>query len=197
MKNSIKVLIEGYAKENKNGTWNASPSSVLLESNGKKILSDPGANSQLLLRKLKEENLAVDDIDIVFISHYHPDHILNIKLFPNHAIYDGDTIYKKDLESFFKDYLPNTDIKVIATPGHAYEHASLIIEVEKEVYVVAQDLFWWMDGKQTNDNIDDLINLKDPFVKDKEALRVSRKKILDIADWIIPGHGKMFKNPNK
>ena len=32
-------------------------------------------------------------------------------------------------------------------------------------------------------NMNDLIN--------------SRKKILQIADWIIPGHGKMFKNPEK
>jgi len=34
------------------------------------------------------------------------------------------------------------------------------------------------------------------FLADKDQLIESRKKILEIADWIIPGHGKMFKNPN-
>jgi len=37
------------------------------------------------------------------------------------------------------------------------------------------------------------MNRKDPFVKDKVALMNSRKKLLEIADYIIPGHGKMFK----
>jgi glyoxylase-like metal-dependent hydrolase (beta-lactamase superfamily II) len=42
-------------------------------------------------------------------------------------------------------------------------------------------------------DIKSLLSLKDPFVKDEEALLASRKKILKIADIIIPGHGKPFK----
>jgi len=34
---------------------------------------------------------------------------------------------------------------------------------------------------------------KDPYVKNKEDLMKSRKKVVEIADYIIPGHGKMFK----
>jgi hypothetical protein len=30
-------------------------------------------------------------------------------------------------------------------------------------------------------------------MSDEKALKESRKKILEIADYIIPGHGKMFK----
>jgi glyoxylase-like metal-dependent hydrolase (beta-lactamase superfamily II) len=37
------------------------------------------------------------------------------------------------------------------------------------------------------------MNHRDPYVKDKEKLKESRKKILEIADYVIPGHGKMFK----
>jgi len=34
---------------------------------------------------------------------------------------------------------------------------------------------------------------EDPYLKDKDALHNSREKILKIADYIVPGHGKPFK----
>ena len=40
---------------------------------------------------------------------------------------------------------------------------------------------------------DVLMKHEDPYVKNKEELTNSRKKVLEIADYIIPGHGKMFK----
>ena len=33
----------------------------------------------------------------------------------------------------------------------------------------------------------------DPYMKNEKQLIESRRKILDIADYVIPGHGKMFK----
>jgi len=64
---------------------------------------------------------------------------------------------------------------------------------------VAGDIFWWTtdeeppfvktpDGKQKFD-----IEKKDEFATDMEELKHSREEILSIADWIIPGHGKMFR----
>jgi len=38
-----------------------------------------------------------------------------------------------------------------------------------------------------------LLEHKDPYVKDARALEESREKILNLADYIIPGHGEMFK----
>lgn len=195
--NTIKILVEGYANKNADGSFNASPSSILVESNGKKVIIDPGANDKLFLKNLAAENLTVDDIDIVFLTHYHPDHFLNIRLFPNHPIYDGETIYESDLETFFADKIPGTEIEVIPTPGHAHEHVALKVEVDGEIYVIAQDVFWWMDGEQNSDTEEELMRLQDPFMKDEQALMKSRQKVLEIADWIIPGHGKIFKNPKK
>lgn len=83
------------------------------------------------------------------------------------------------------------------TPGHAPELTSLVVETEEGVVVVAHDVFWWMDGEQKSETVEDLMNLVDPFVNDENELEESRKKVLEIADWIIPGHGKMFKNPAK
>lgn len=62
---------------------------------------------------------------------------------------------------------------------------------------IAQDVFWWEDGKQETDSVQKLLDLQDPFASDPEALQQSRKLVLDLADWIIPGHGVMFRNPGK
>jgi glyoxylase-like metal-dependent hydrolase (beta-lactamase superfamily II) len=188
----IKILIEGYAKKAKDD-WLASSSTVLIKDNKLNILADPGANKKLLLKALSKEGLKPEDIDLIFITHYHPDHILNIRLFPEQDILDGDIIYRNDKEISFSGKIPGTDIKVILTPGHAHEHASLLVKTKKGNIIVAGDLFWWTDKEKQKTDYKSLMNKKDPFVKDKKALKNSRKKILKIADYIIPGHGKMFK----
>ena len=189
----VKILIEGYATKQKDG-WIASSTTTLIEDSGKKIIVDPGINRKLLLNKLKAESLTPKDIDIVFMTHYHPDHIFLCSIFENALVVDGDTIYKDDKETEYEGNIPGTILKVILTPGHAHEHASILAETKEGKVVVAADLFWWTDKqKQRTDNLEELINRSDPFVKDMQALKTSRKKVLEIADFIIPGHGKMFK----
>lgn len=187
----VKILVEGYAHEGK-GCYEATCSTVLIEDSGKKIIVDPGCNEKLLLNALKKEKLTPKDIDLIFLTHYHIDHLLNIRLFPGIDILDGDTIYRGDKEFSFKKKIPGTDIEVIETPGHAHEQATLLVKTEKGVIAIAEDLWWWEDGKQKTDK-KSLLSLKDPFVKNKHALLKSRKLILQKADYIIPGHGKMFK----
>lgn len=188
----VKVLIEGYAKE-ENGVEVASSSTVLIKDSGLKILVDPGANKKLLLKSLSKEGLKPEDVDLIFITHYHPDHILNIKLFPDKDILDNNIIYRDDKEIGFIDKIPNTNIKAIETPGHAHEHACLLVETKKGKVIVAGDLWWWSNNEKQKTDYKSLLNHKDPYVKNKKALRESRKKILKIVDYVIPGHGKMFE----
>ena len=188
----VKILVEGYVREEA-GVELASPSCVLIKDNGLNILVDPGANKQKLLDALSKEGLKPEDIDLIFLTHYHPDHVLNIKLFPDADVLDGDTIYRDDKEIEFSGNIPDTNIEVIATPGHADEHACLSAETEKGKVVVAGDVFWLTDNEEQKTDTESLVEHKDPYVKDKNALEKSRKKILGIADYIIPGHGKMFK----
>ena len=188
----VKVLIEGYAKSTGGKEFRASPTTTLIKDSGKLILVDPGANRQKLLDALKRENLRPKNIDMIFLTHYHIDHLINIRLFPNKDILDNGTIYRDDEEIGFSKKIPGTSIKIIPTPGHAFEHVSLLVETNKGKMCIAGDLWWWEDGKQKTDK-KSLLNAKDIFVKDKKALLKSRKKILEIADYIIPGHGKMFE----
>jgi glyoxylase-like metal-dependent hydrolase (beta-lactamase superfamily II) len=188
----IKILIEGYAKKTEN-EWIASPSTVLIKDNGLNILVDPGSNKKLLLNALVKEKLKPKDIDLIFLTHYHLDHILNIRLFPDCDVLDGDTINRDDKILEYSGNIPKTSIKVIPTPGHAHEHASLLVKTSKGDIVIAGDLFWWRTNEEQKTDYNILVEREDPYVKNKAELEESRKKILEIADYIIPGHGKMFK----
>ncbi|MCX6741130.1 MAG: hypothetical protein NTY61_01905, partial [Candidatus Parcubacteria bacterium] len=98
-----------------------------------------------------------------------------------------------DKETGFNGKIPKTNIQVMATPGHAHEHAALLVETKMGKVAIAGDLFWWNDQEKQKIDIKSLMNKKDPYVKSWPELKASRHKILQIADYIIPGHGKMFK----
>ncbi len=192
----VKVLVKGYARK-EGSVLVASPSTVLIIDNGLKIIADPGVNKTALLESLADAKLKPEDIDMVFITHYHPDHVLNVKLFPEKMVLDNNTIYKGDEEFPFSEKIPDTDITVIQTPGHAREHASLLVETTNGKIVIAGDLWWWYDNEEQKTDYESLLSRKDPYAiayaMDEAVLKESRKKVLDIADFVIPGHGNMFK----
>lgn len=189
----VKVLIEGYAKETENG-WVASSTTTLVKESGKYILVDPGKNRKLLLGRLSKEGLCPTDISFVFMTHYHVDHNLLMGIFSKAKVLDDETIYDEDRETAHQSVIPGTKIKIIKTPGHERFHGSLVVPTPDGVVVVAGDVFWWADDEKQKTDQKGLLEHRDPFVKDEKALLASRKKLLRIADWIIPGHGRMFKN---
>lgn len=189
----IKILIEGYAKELKKG-WVASSTTCLITAENKKIITEPGCNREKLLKALDKEGLTTGDIDYVFLSHCHPDHILLAGIFEKAKFitYDTNLVYDKDLMLQFNKDILGKDIEIIETPGHVLEHLSLLVNTPKGRVAVAGDVIWWVEGeKQIFD-----INQKDHSQAkgmNMEKLVESRKKLLEKADYIIPGHGKMFK----
>lgn len=187
----IKVLIEGYAKQIASG-WLASSTVTLVKSKGKNLIVDPGCNREKLLAALKKEKLSVGDIDFVLLTHNHLDHASLAGIFPNARVLTSEEMYKNDNQVAHGNIIPDTDLKIIQTPGHCNEHCSLVVPMERGTCVVAGDVFWWTEGEtQTADTrkVDDA----HPAEVNMEKLIDSRKKILEIADYIIPGHGKMFK----
>jgi len=188
----VKILIEGYAKEIKTG-WIASSTATLVKANNKNIIVDPGCNRNKLSKALKKENLKTADIDFVLLTHSHADHTLLAGIFENAKILTSEEIYNNDRQVEHENKIPGTKLKIIQTPGHCSEHCSLIVPTKNGVYVVAGDVFWWTAGERRK--ID--VKKKDdahPAETDIKKLMDSRKKILKIADYIIPGHGKMFKS---
>jgi len=190
----VKILIEGYAKE-ENGVELASSSVVLLRENDLNIIIDPGMNRLLLLKNLEAEGLSPKDIDYVVLTHTHLDHCLLVGIFENAKVLDSDSVYSFDGKIISYDgKISGTNIEITETPGHDQFHCSLLVNTEKYGKVaIVGDVFWWRTGESQETDNEKLINRNDPYVKNESQLIESRKKVLEVADYIIPGHGKMFK----
>lgn len=188
----LKILIDGYAKKTANG-WVASSSVVYINTGDKKIICDPGCNRKLLLEALFKEGLKTEDITHVFLSHQHPDHILLAGIFENAkaVTFDSRLIYEGDvITEWNEDYL-GQGIKIIETPGHVLEHISLLVDTKDGKVVIAGDCIWWMNDETQVFRV----NQADHFGgkgMDMNKLIESRKKIIKLADLVIPGHGKIF-----
>jgi glyoxylase-like metal-dependent hydrolase (beta-lactamase superfamily II) len=190
----LKVLIEGYAKED-SGTELASSSTTLLQENNLNILVDPGMDRPLLLKSLKAERLSPEKIDYVVLTHTHLDHCLLAGIFENAKILDNDSIYSSQGRiTPHEGRIPGTDIEIIKTPGHDQFHCAVVANTEEfgKVAIVG-DVFWWRTGEMQQTDTEALINHNDPYVKNGDQLVESRRKVLEIADYIVPGHGRMFK----
>lgn len=190
----VKVLIEGYAKETKDG-WIANSTVTLVKSNDKNIIVDPGMNREMLLKSLKKEKIVPNKINYVILTHYHLDHSLLTGIFENAKVMDNTDVYSFDGKiGSHKGRVPGTAIRIIKTPGHDMFHCSVLVKDKKLGNVaVVGDVFWWRDNQKQETDKESLTKHEDPYMKNKEELINSRKKILEIADYIIPGHGKMFK----
>lgn len=86
-----------------------------------------------------------------------------------------------------EEYVINQNIKVIPTPGHTLQDVSVIFKDKNNlVYAIVGDLF-----ENENDLLNELIWIN-AGSDNIELQRHNRLKIMDIADYIIPGHGAMF-----
>lgn len=195
--NKIKLLIQGKAMFNNAAEWHEDYSAVVLieRSNGEKIIFDPGCNRELLLKSLEENDLKPEDVNYVFLSHKHIDHMMLMGIFEKANIVTGNSFYEG---ARFKRHNKDVwdDIKMIYTPGHIEDHYCLIVDTVEGKYCLAGDLWWFSEGEQpefSKENIDELINFKDPVGKDEASQISSRKRIIkEKVDFIIPGHGKII-----
>jgi glyoxylase-like metal-dependent hydrolase (beta-lactamase superfamily II) len=187
----VKVLLEGYAEEH-DGVWRAHSTSVLIRDSDLIVLVDPGMDTRLLVA-LKDEGLTAGDIDLIFLTHHHLDHTINLRLFPDAAVCYGDHGVRGAELFCFAGRLPGTTLRIIPTPGHAPEHCALAVDTADGTVVVAGDILWAAANGDAPPTREELLEHQDPFAYDLELLKESRRKLLDLASVIIPGHGKPFR----
>ena len=191
----VSILLDGYGYTDAENRYRANGTCTLITGNGKKIVVDTGSprDRERLLQKLEQHNVVPEDVGYVVCTHGHVDHVGNLNLFANavfmvsHDILQKQDIYI-DLPKNFKEGTPHCidgeNIQVICTPGHTPQDVSVIVRsTEYGTVVVCGDLFEHEDDE----------NLWEEFSECPDKHRESRKKVLEIADWIIPGHGKLFK----
>lgn len=180
----IEILVPGYARKEGDGE-RASSSAVLVQEKDINVIVDPGLAKEALAAALQKAGLQPEDIHYVLLTHYHPDHAFGAAWFPQAKIIDDEYVYDGDRMSVHDGFIPDTELAIMRTPGHAREHCSLAVPSDKGMVVISGDVFWWYDGEEQKINI----NKPDTYAVDQKLLMESREKILKLADYIIPGHG--------
>ena len=191
--NKITVLGDGYANKWEKNGWEACSTVTLIQTGKFNIICDPGTNTNILENGLRRNGLTYQDIDGVFLTHMHFDHCYRMALFGGASFWDYESVYSADKQELHDGTIFTTDIRIIKTPGHTLDHASLLVPVRDKIYVVAGDVFWWAEDEEQITDRKSLLEKKDALAVDNKALRKSRQDILAVADFIIPGHGKMFE----
>ena len=178
MTTRVDLLHTGYTSPNVASTV------VLVRDADARIVVDPGmvADRSLILEPLATLGLDATDVTHVFLSHHHPDHAMNVALFPNAEVVDFWARYIGDrwLDHEGDGHRLSPRARLILVPGHTEEDAALIVDADDARYAMTHA--WWRpDGP-----------VVDPLAWDQARLERSRERILEVADVIVPGHGAPF-----
>jgi glyoxylase-like metal-dependent hydrolase (beta-lactamase superfamily II) len=162
-------------------------SSVSLIEDGEAVLVvDPGmvADRGAILDPLRAHGHEAGDVTHVVLTHHHPDHAVNVALFPNAEAVDAWARYVGDqwLDHAGDGHRLSPHVWLLLTPGHTTEDLTVMAETDDGV--VACTHAWWR-GDRTPE--------VDPLAEDPAALTTSRQRILASADLVVPGHGEPFE----
>ena len=181
---TVDVLIAGHVEETEAGD-SVHPTVSLVRDGDLVVVVDPGILSDpaLLTNALSARGLAADDVTHVFVTHHHIDHTRNIGMFAAAKVVDVDSVYDGSLWSAHDGdgHHLSDDVWVIETPGHARECAALVVRTGDGTVVLTHA--WWFA---------DMTPVQDPLAWDQTSLERSRRRILEIADVVVPGHGPAF-----
>ena len=159
------------------------------------IIVDPSlADEAAMTNELKRRTgLIPDDIDVVFITHQHGDHVAGIKHFQKARWIAGSDVATGLNKSgqFPKHFEPAGSslfeaIDIIPTPGHTPDHQSLRFDNNGLSIVIAGESVatfdFWNDRAMYYN------------VMDMAESKRSMDKIDSLSDIIVPGHDNCFLN---
>ncbi len=156
----------------------------LVVSDQQLVIVDPGmvSTTAVILRPLADLGHDPNAVTDVVISHHHPDHTINIALFPNARVHDHWAIYERDLwiSRPAEGYQVAEGVVLWETPGHTAQDITTIVDTA--LGVVALTHLWWYEEAPH----------EDPLATDPKALHEGRERVLQVADLIVPGHGAPF-----
>ena len=178
------MLNEGYLSHNNNQRVGATVTLVLDED--AVVVFDPGlvpVRSSILF-PLSALGFGPEDVTHVVLSHHHPDHTLNVALFPNAQVHDHWAWYQDDLwvTRSAEGSRLTSGVRLIETPGHTPQDISALVDADDGLVVVTH--LWWTST----------LPVEDPYATDPVALHRNRARVLALPDLarIVPGHGATF-----
>ena len=180
----LDVLFTGYAGPGEDGELRVGGTVSLIRDADRVIVVDPGMvpSRAAILDPLAALGLSPADVTDVVLSHHHPDHTVNIALFGEVPVHDVQAVYQRDswTRRPAEGVVLTESVRLLATPGHTPQDVTTMVGTT-EGLVALTHLWWTADGPD-----------EDPYAPDREVLRAQRKRVLEVADRIVPGHGPTF-----
>nr|XP_022288256.1 metallo-beta-lactamase domain-containing protein 1-like [Crassostrea virginica] len=191
----VLVLKEGMSVPKAEGQRKISGSITLIKGR-QNILVDTGSpwDKDLLLQALLKHKLTPQDVDYVVCTSGLPDKVGNLNLFTRAKhIVSGVLCFNDNFfQHAFKQGIPyeiDEDVEVVSTPSQSGSDVSVVVKnTPLGTVAVTGGLFECFD------------DLEDPSLwqglsEDPESQEQGRIDILQLANHIVPGHGKMFQVP--
>lgn len=179
----VHVLSEGYLSDDDDRVG----STVSFVRDGDAlVVIDPGLvpGRGAILDPLAALGVAAEDVTDVVISHHHPDHTLNVALFPNARTHDHWAWYRDDLWTSrpAEGCELSPRVRLIETPGHSPQDISTLVDTDDGL-VVFTHLWWTSEGP-----------VEDPYATDPALVHENRARVLALPGLarIVPGHGAPF-----
>jgi glyoxylase-like metal-dependent hydrolase (beta-lactamase superfamily II) len=165
---------------------------TLIRGEGIHILVDPGWRDEPLLAALAERCLAPEQIDLIYVTHLHPDHFRSARLFPEARwlAYGPEIEHWRDkIAEVDHDILArlepvhaevHADVHIVPTPGHTMQHTSVLFQSGGRRILIAADALLCREYYEHR--------TVHPISEDAELALRSLAEAGEMADTIIPGH---------
>jgi glyoxylase-like metal-dependent hydrolase (beta-lactamase superfamily II) len=177
------VLVDGYLSGDDDDRVGSTVS--LIRDGDAVVVVDPGLvrSRSAILDPLAALDIGAEDVTDVVISHHHPDHTLNVALFPNARLHDVWAWYRDDhwTSREAEGFEVSPGVTLWETPGHTPQDISTIVQTDGGV-VVCTHLWWAAEGPA-----------EDPYAADMKQVHDNRSRVLELEPTlIVPGHGPGF-----
>ena len=206
----VDVLFQGFPGRMTRGYMSWS-SVVYVETRGVKILFDTGGMVERneLPKRFKEHGLNMEDIDMVVLSHFHYDHVMNIDYFfgkkPKILLHQAECEWvksdpddwptpkylfpilteKNQFEMIKGEPEIAPGVQAILTPGHTPGCISLVLrDNDMPVTILAADAV---------KNMAELATGEVGMSHNNDISSTSIKRVRELAEVVIPGHDRTLK----
>jgi glyoxylase-like metal-dependent hydrolase (beta-lactamase superfamily II) len=175
----LDVLFTGYASMPR-----VAGTVSLVRDGDRVVVVDPGMVPDRSAITDPLRRLGVDPADVtdVVLSHHHPDHTVNIALFGEVPVHDFQAVYTRDewTDRPADGVALTPSVRLLATPGHTPQDLTVLVGTPEHVAALTH-LWWTATGPA-----------EDPYAPDAALLAEQRRRVLALADLVVPGHGEPF-----
>jgi N-acyl homoserine lactone hydrolase len=204
---TVETVLQGFGVRTDQGSLGFC--AVTLVRGSRNILVDAAqvGRRQILVQKLAEKGLTPRDIDAVFLTHGHWDHVLNIDLFPNAKVlihplerdyirsphrndwatpaYTSMVLESYQLQEVKEGEEIDDGIWVADAPGHSRGSMALMAKTDDGVAAITGDAL--VSGWSIRSGLPRLI------FWDEQQARDSVRSLIEQAQLFYPGHDRPFR----